>query len=353
MTVHSEAPFNAEPPRTVLLDDITSADTFYSRNHGSIPDISDRSWRCHIGGRVSTSRTIGFDELTREFDTHAVTATLQCAGNRRAELNDVRAIADEDLWESGAVSTARWAGARLADVLAAAGVDRSDDLHVLFDAPDVSQIAHPPQTYGSSIPLAKALKPEVLLAWTMNGDRLPRIHGGPVRVVVPGYIGARSVKWISAITVSDQPSENYFQASAYRILPPSADPDSVRPGDGISLSTLAITCDFLSHRNGDQVAAGPLAVSGYALAGDDRHVARVDVSINDGATWQQAQLQSRSGGWSWQRWSTTVHAEPGPLTLVARAFDDTAATQPESPAAVWNPKGYCNNSWPRLHLTAT
>jgi sulfite oxidase len=130
-----------------------------------------------------------------------------------------------------------------------AGVHRDDGLHVAFAAPDVAQEARPVQPYGSSIPLSNAMSEEVLLAWQMNGQPLPRAHGGPVRVVVPGYIGARSVKWITAITVQPIPSQNYFQALDYRILPPEADPDSVAAGEGISLSTLALNCDILgSHR---------------------------------------------------------------------------------------------------------
>ena len=112
------------------------------------------------------------------------------------------------------------------------------------------------QPYGSSIPLSKAMSEEVLLAWQMNGQPLPRTHGGPVRVVVPGYIGARSVKWITAITVQPAPSENYFQALDYRILPPEADPDSVAAGEGISLSTLALNCDILVPTDGDQIPSG-------------------------------------------------------------------------------------------------
>ena len=350
MTVHGESPFNAESPPSALTEHITPIDSFYSRNHGPIPEMSTDSWQLRVGGRVAQPRTFTFDELTEDFDTHAVTATMQCAGNRRAGFNEVRPIPGEDPWGAGAVSTAEWRGARLADVLAAVGVESGDGLHVVFEAPDISQMARPAQAYGSSIPLAKALKPEVLLAFGMNCERLPRIHGGPVRVVVPGFIGARSVKWVTAITVSDRPSDNYFQATAYRILPASADPESAAPGEGIPLSSLAITCDFLSHQDGDNAPAGPLTVTGYALAGDDREIARLDISLDGGATWHQADLSPAVGHWSWRHWAFTLYAQPGPLHLVARAFDDTAATQPESAAALWNPKGYANNSWASLHL---
>ena len=121
---------------------------------------------------------------------------------------------------------------RLSDILQAASIHRDDGLHVAFDAPDVAQEARPVQSFGGSIPLRKAMSEEVLLAWQMNGQPLPRAHGGPVRVVVPGYIGARSVKWVTAITVQPVPSQNYFQALDYRILPPEADPNTVGTGRG-------------------------------------------------------------------------------------------------------------------------
>ncbi len=209
----------------------------------------------------------------------------------------------------------------------------------------------PVQSYGSSIPLSKAMSDEVLLAWEMNGQPLPRIHGGPVRVVVPGYIGARSVKWVSAITVQPVPSQNYFQALDYRILPPETDPDTAAPGEGISLSTLPLNCDILVPGDDAEIAAGPLTIRGWALAGDGRAIGRVDVSLDEGHTWRQARLQPAPSQWAWRMWSLTVDAQPGPLNVTARAWDDTGATHPESPASLWNPRGYANNAW--AHVTAS
>jgi sulfite oxidase len=350
--VHEESPFNAEPSLAALAEsDVTATDTFYSRNHGPIPDVSVDEWQLRIDGLVTDPLTVTFDELTSRFATHAVTATLQCAGNRRAGFNEFREIAGEDPWGPGATSTAQWRGARLVDVLRAAGAHTGRDQHVAFAAPDVSPLASPPQPYGASIPLPKAMSEEVLLAWDMNCEPLPRIHGGPVRVVVPGYIGARSVKWVSAVTVQTEPSDNYFQATAYRILPPEFDPDTAGPGDGISLSSVAVNCDFLAPEDGAVVSAGPLMVEGYAFAGDDRGVARVDVSVDAGRTWRQADLAPEQSRWSWRRWSIPVVVTPGPLHLLARAWDTTGALQPESAAALWNPKGYANNSWARLSVT--
>jgi sulfite oxidase len=349
MMVRSHAPFNAEPPPSVLAaDDITASEAFYCRNHGPIPDIGARQWRLGIDGAVEHPLAVTYDELVTEFTAHDVVATLACAGNRRVELMRVRPIPGKEPWAHGAISTAEWRGARLADVLRAAGVGPADGMYVAFAAPDVSEMACPAQPYGSSIPLDKALSAEVLLAWEMNGEPLPRIHGGPVRVLVPGFIGARSVKWISRITVQPFPSQNYFQAVDYRLLPADADP---APGAGIALSSLPLTCDILTPDDGATVPAGPLELRGYALTADCRHVARVDVSVDGGASWRQAQLRPAGSRWAWRQWSLVVQAPRGGLTVLARAWDDAGATHPESPASLWNPGGYANNAWARVELT--
>jgi len=170
--------------------------------------------------------------------------------------------------------------------------------------------------------------------------------------VVPGYIGARSVKWVTAITVQPTPSQNYFQALDYRILPPETNPDTVAPGEGISLSSLALNCDILVPDDGAEIPAGLVTVRGWALAGDGRGVGRVDVSLDDGRTWRQANVEPALSRWAWSTWSLTVEAAPGPISLTARAWDDTGTTQPESPAQLWNPRGYANNAWARVQVTA-
>ena len=350
--VRGQLPFNAEPPASVLAGgEITALDAFYCRNHGPFPGIAPQEWRLAVGGMVDEPLTVTYEQLTTRFVAHSVVATLACAGNRRAELLKVRPIPGKDPWAHGAISTAEWRGARLADVLDAAGVHHDDGLHVAFNAPDVAPEAVPVQSYGGSIPLSKAMSEEVLLAWQMNSEPLPRVHGGPVRVVVPGYIGARSVKWVTAITVQPVPSENYFQALDYRILPPDADADAAAPGEGISLSSLPLNCDILVPGDDDEIPAGPLTIHGWAMAGDRRGIGRVDVSLDGGRTWRQADLQPVISRWAWRLWSVTVEAQPGPLSLTARAWDDTGVTQPESPASLWNPRGYQNNAWAHVELT--
>jgi sulfite oxidase len=354
MVVHSKQPYNAEPPAAVLAaSDITPVDAFYARNHGPFPDIAPQRWQLTVDGQVERPLVVTYEQLTTEFTQHTVTATLVCAGNRRAELLRVRPIAGKEPWAHGAISTAEWGGVRLADVLAAAGAREDDGFHVAFEAPDIAEEAKPAQPYGGSIPLHKAMSPEVLLAWRMNSEPLPRAHGGPVRLVVPGYIGARSVKWVTAITVQRGPSRNYFQSHDYRILPPEADAESVAAGEGISLSSLALNCDILDPTDDERVAPGQLTIRGYGIAGDGRSVERVDVSLDDGLSWRQAELHPAPGKWSWRPWSLVVDVAPGPLRITARAWDDTGALQPESAASLWNPRGYGNNAWARVALDVT
>jgi sulfite oxidase len=351
MLVHEQEPYNAEPPRAALAEHlVTPVKTFYGRNHGAMPAIDIDAWRLRIGGMVQRPLELSLTDLQARFAHHEVTATLQCAGNRRAGLMAYRDIPGQHPWGPGAISTARWLGVRLADVLAAAGLEPEAG-HVAFDAPDVAPEADPPQPYGGSILAAKATAPEVLLAWQMNGEALTTEHGAPVRVVVPGHIGARSVKWVERITAQDHPSQNFFQQGAYRLLP--ADTDGTRPGDGVALGAVALNSDILTPDDGDTLPDEPTTVTGYAFAGDDRDVVRVDVSVDDGRTWAQADLDTRLSPWTWRFWHVTIHLPPAPVRITARAWDSATAVQPEHPATVWNPKGYINNSWPTITVTAS
>lgn len=353
MVVHQADPYNAEPPRGALAGaDVTDVDTFYSRNHGPVPEIDEAAWTLRVDGMVDRPATFSLADLRRMFAEHREVATLQCAGNRRAGLIEVRDIPGEAPWGAAATATARWAGVRLADLLRHVGVD-PDATDVAFTGADVATSPDTGAEYGGSVPLRKALMPEVLLAWSMNDAPLTPLHGAPVRVVVPGYIGARSVKWLQGITVQDEPSRNFFQASTYRLLPPEVDPAQTGPGDGVPLGLVAVNADVLSHEDGAQVPAGPTTVSGYAFAGGDRTVVRVDVSTDGGDTWTQADLADQLSPWAWRHWSTTVAVPRGAVTVLARAWDSSAAVQPESPAQVWNPKGYVNNSWARVRLHGT
>jgi sulfite oxidase len=349
LIVHAEQPFNAETGLAALADgSLTATDAFYVRAHGPVPDLDPAAWRLRVHGLVERELDLSLDALHDNCREHEVTATLQCAGNRRAGLIAIRDIPGEAPWGPGATGTARWTGVALGDVLALAG-PLPEAAHVGFEGADVCSETKPAERFGGSIPLDKACRREVLLASGMNGEPLAPVHGAPLRVVVPGYIGARSVKWLERIEVRSTPWQGYFQHVAYRLLPEDGAPG---PGAGMPLGLVALNADVLAPADGETVAAGPVEVRGYAFAGGERHVVRVDVSLDGGATWSQAELLDDLGRWAWRHWRITVDLAPGQHELLVRAWDSSAATQPEDEAALWNPKGYVNNARPRIRVRA-
>jgi sulfite oxidase len=168
-------------------------------------------------------------------------------------------------------------------------------------------------------------------------------------VVVPGYIGARSVKWLERIELRSEPWPGYFQEVAYRLV---SEDEAPGPGVGMPLGLVALNSDVLSPRDAEAVAAGRVEVRGYAFAGGDRYVARVDVSTNGGTSWTQADLLEDLGRWAWRQWRVTLNLPLGEHEVLVRAWDSSAATQPEHEAALWNPKGYVNNARPRIRVRA-
>jgi sulfite oxidase len=344
--VHEHRPFNAEPPAPALAaTSVTPLERFYVRNHGAVPEAHDE---LRVDGLVEEALRLSVAQLRGRFQAAELTATLQCAGNRRRGLIAVREIPGEAPWGPGATGTATWRGARLRDVLAAAGV-RDEAAHVVFHGADRADDATPPQAFAGAIPLEKALRSEVLLAWGMNGAPLEPVHGAPLRAVVPGYIGARSVKWLTRVELRAAEWDGYFQATAYRLLRPDESP---APGVGIELGEIGLNCDVLSPADGARVPAGPVELRGYAFAGGERHVARVELSLDDGASWREAELLEDLGRWAWRLWRAEVALAPGEHAVAVRAWDSAASTQPESAASLWNPKGYVNSAWGRVRLVA-
>ncbi len=346
LLVHEHEPFNAETDPASLMDPVTDTDAFYVRSHGDVPEIDPGTWRLRVEGLVERELNLSLETLREAFVPRTVTATLQCAGNRRAGLIAVRDVPGEAPWGPGATGTAKWTGVALADVLGLAG-PREDATDVGFEGADTSPEAEPAQLFGGSIPLDKACRREVLLAWAMNDEPLPPVHGAPLRVVVPGYIGARSVKWLQRIELRSEPWSGYFQNVAYRLVPSGVTPG---PGVGMPLGLVALNADVLSPPDGATAPAGPVEVRGYAFAGGDRYVARVDVSLDQGRSWTEAELLDDLGRWAWRHWRIALDLPPGEHEVLVRAWDSSAATQPEDVAGVWNPKGYVNNARPRIRI---
>jgi sulfite oxidase len=349
LIVHEEEPFNVETCAAALAESpLTATDAFYVRGHGAVPEIDPAAWRLRVHGLVERELDLSLATLREALNEREVTATLQCAGNRRAGLVAIRDIPGEAPWGPGATGTATWTGVALADVLALARPMREAS-HVGFEGADMCEEAKPAQRFGGSIPIDKACRREVLLAWAMNGEPLQPVHGAPLRVVVPGYIGARSVKWLERIEVRATPWPGYYQYVVYRLLPEDG---AVGPGEGMPLGLVALNSDVLAPADGERVPAGPVEVRGYAFAGGERHIARVDVSLDGGVTWEQADLLDDLGPWAWRHWRITVDLEAGEHEILVRAWDTSAATQPDDEAALWNPKGYVNNARPRIRVRA-
>ncbi len=356
--VFEAEPFNAGPPVKNIADAfITDTALFYVRNHGNIPEIAAKDFTLEIGGMVGKKLKLSFAELKKNFKTHTITATMQCAGNRRDEMIEVKEIPGETPWLANAISCAKWRGVRLADVLEAAGV-KNGARHVAFDGADeITKNVH--TNFGGSISLKKAMADEVLLAFEMNGKPLLPIHGAPLRVVVPGYIGARSVKWLTKITVQKEPSENHFQAAAYKIFPPNINKQNVDWSKGLTLGEALINSVICEPADGAEIKAGKTMLRGYATSGGGRSVERVDVSIDGGANWleadllepnKDAQIESNERDWTWQFWQCEVELKPGTRELIVRAYDASANTQPENIAPLWNFKGYMNNGWHKIKV---
>jgi sulfite oxidase len=348
LIVHEQDPFNAETSRELLMSSVTATDAFYVRGHGSVPEVAAATWRLRIGGLVERTLDLSLERLQEAFAQRTVTATLQCAGNRRAGLVAVRDIPGQAPWGPGATGTATWTGVALADVLALVA-PTGGAAHVGFEGADGCAEARPAQRFGGSIPLDKAMRPEVLLAWAMNDEPLAAVHGAPVRVVVPGYIGARSVKWLERIELRPDPWPGYFQDVAYRMLTPEQSPG---PGVGFPLGLVALNSDVLRPLDGSTVPAGTVEVHGYAFAGGDRSVERVDISVDHGRTWAGAELLDDLGRWAWRHWRSELDLPVGEHQIVVRAWDSSAATQPDDEAGLWNPNGYVNNARPHITVRA-
>ena len=354
LVVRQDKPFNAGPPLELLgQSKVTPNDLFFVRNHGDIPTMDAARYRLTVDGLVPHTISLSLEDLRSNFSKVTVEATLQCAGNRRQELMAVQPIPGELGWDAEAISNAVWTGVPLQEVLTAAGLDRTDEpsRHVALAGLDTTERQNRRFNFGGSIPLEKALGREVILAYEMNGEPLTPAHGFPLRLVVPGYIGARSVKWLSRITLQAAPSDNYFQAQAYRLFPPHAQAESVDWSTGLMLGETSVNAVICSPVNLARIPAGAVVAQGYAAAGGGRRIERVDISSDGGNTWLVAELCGPAARWSWRLWQARLDLEPGQHEIVVRAVDSAANMQPEAISSVWNFKGYMNNAWHRIQLS--
>ncbi|MBI3942523.1 MAG: molybdopterin-dependent oxidoreductase [Chloroflexi bacterium] len=349
--IHQKQPLNGGPPLKLLRQNfITPYDLFFVRNHGTIPDVYAESYRLSINGLVRKPVQLSLQQLRENFPSTSTVATLQCAGNRRQELANIEEIAGELPWSEDAISNGEWRGVLLRDILQSLEIEPGAR-HIDFTGVDEIQKNAKIIHFGGSIPIETALGPDVLLAYEMNGKTLLPAHGYPLRVVVPGYIGARSVKWLGQITLQENPSTNYFQAHAYKLFSPQVRAENADWEKGIMLGETSVTSVICAPNEGERIAEGAVKIQGYAMAGGRRCVERVDVSIDGGQSWLEAELPAKRSPVIWSFWEITLNLGAGSYQVAVRAVDSAANTQPEDVKNLWNFKGYMNNAWHRVNFT--
>jgi sulfite oxidase len=351
LIIQNDDPLNAEPaPDDLVADFLTPQRFFYIRSHGAVPDLgADHS--IDVAGLVADPRRWTKAALETAFPARTVTAVMQCAGNRRAHLQDV-AETNGDPWGVGAIGNAEWTGVSLIDVLRAAGLDEARCRFVRFESADDVEVEGEVARFGISIPIAKAADPDVLIAWAMNGEPLAPEHGAPLRLVTPGYAGVRSAKWLTRIEAADAPSDAPMQRMDYKLFPASETGDDPDWGAGLTIEEMPVNSAICVPADGGRVAAGIVGLAGYATA-YARDVSRVEVSADGGLSWAQAAIERREDArWSWVRWSLDVELAPGAHRLAVRAVDAAGQGQPADPAQVWNYAGYLSTAWHRIDVTA-
>lgn len=351
MIVHTRVPHNAEPELSELVKSwITPNELFYVRSHAPVPEINADQFRLTVEGMVERPFEVSLADLQSRFPQRTAMATMTCAGNRRSEHSLVKQVSGVP-WQAGAIGNAEWSGARLSDLLKRAGVQEGAT-HVWFEGVDEIDRKSTIIPFGASIPLSKAMgdtemMPGALVCYEMNGKRLSPDHGFPMRTVVPGYIGARSVKWLGKIIVSDRPSTNHYVATAYKLVTEGTPDEWANSSPLENFAINSVTC---VPGSGAKVSAGKLQVSGYALPGGmpGRTIAKVELSIDGGKHWKAARFTSRANPYCWRLWQANVAITAGTSEISVRATDSSGNVQPETVA--WNLKGYMFNAWHKTPL---
>ena len=354
LTLLNDRPVNAETPAHLLDDDVTPASRLFIRNNGGVPEhalaMDASGWTLTVDGEVDTPLELTIEQLQSDFETVTRRLVLECGGNGRAFFVPG---ASGNQWTTGAVGCPEWTGVRLRDVLNAAGVRDSavytghigNDPHLSGD-PDRLPLSR-------GIPIEKALEEDTLIAWAMNGEPLPAINGFPLRLVVPGYPGSASQKWLTRIWVRDQVHDGEkmggysYRVPAYPVAPGTEVPEE----DMVIMETMPVKSLITSPATRAQIDGLTLDVRGHAWA--DGEVDHVDVSIDFGQTWQRAELAAPANPFAWQRFNATVEFPmAGYYEIWARATDMNGRMQPVTTPG-WNPRGYWNNMVHRIAVLAS
>ena len=332
-------PLNGETPSAALAAAVTPTANVYVRTNFGVPAIDARTHRIDVAGAVSAPFSVSVAEL-EELEQTTALVTMECAGNDRTAI--VPAV-DGEPWTGGAVSTVRWRGVPLRAILDRAHLDPRA-VAVLFEGADRGHVESVRKTVGfaRALPLSDARHPDTLLATMMNGEPLPPRYGAPVRLVVPGWFGMASVKWLQRIEVLTSPFEGYFQTQRYVYT----DGRSSTPVTRMRVKSL-----IADPVSGSTIPSGTTRIAGWAWSGDGPIIG-VDVSEGNGGMWHRARLHAPESASAWVRWEIEMELRgPGPCVLRSRARDAAGNVQPAQPP--WNGLGYGNNAIraTRLELT--
>jgi len=336
LVVRQQDPFNAETPLGPQIEPLTRTEHFYVRSHFAIPD----SWRgLAVDGLVSRPLQLDLDEVKR-LPRASVTTTMECAGNGRIFLDPPVGGVQ---WQLGAVGTAEWSGTGLESILALAGV-KPGAVEMVFQGSDRGAVAEKGQVaFARSLPVHDAGINSVLVAYEMNGEPLTPAHGAPLRLVVPGWYGMASVKWLERITAAGEPFRGYFQVDDYVVI----DDAGVRPCREMEIRSIIVN----PTPNSAVPVGQPILVRGFAWSGRGA-LTRVELSADGGITWTQAGLAAPVGTHVWQSWQLDwTPAAAGAHCLLVRAHDSAGNTQ--ALEQVWNVKGYANNAVTRHEVIVT
>lgn len=332
---------NRGMPLEGLRYPVTPTGMHYLLIHYDIPAVSADDWGLNIEGLVSKPLRLTLEEIKKR-PAQTVAVTMECAGNGRA-LFAPRRISQP--WINEAIGTAEWTGTPLRSLLAEAGL-RNDAVEIVFTGLDTGVEGGEVQSYQRSLSVSEALREEVMLAYEMNGEPLQPQHGYPLRLLVPGWYGMTSVKWLERIEAVPEPFQGYQMARVYRY---AAAPDD--PGDPVSLIRVRALMippgipDFLTRTR--LLRAGAINLAGQTWAGRSS-VSRVEVSVDDGSTWSEAQMGEIISPYAWRPWTFLWNAEPGAHTLCVRATDGDGNVQPREQQ--WNFGGYGNNGFQRVKV---
>jgi DMSO/TMAO reductase YedYZ molybdopterin-dependent catalytic subunit len=331
---------NRGMPLEALRYDLTPTGLHYLLVHFDIPDVDPATWRLRLDGLVERPLELSLDDL-RARPRRTIPVTLECAGNGRARLQP-RPLSNP--WLLEAIGTAEWGGTPLAPLLAEAGL-KPAATEIVFRGADRGFQGGEEQDYERSLTIGDAVRPEVLLVDEMNGAPLPPQHGSPLRLLVPGWYGMASVKWLERIRAVAEPFDGYQQARTYRYKVDADDPGG--PVSRIRVRALMAAPgipDFFTRRR--LLGAGPTTVRGRAWGGA-APIRRVEFAVD--GTWSDATLAAPIGDWAWRGWSYEWVATPGEHVLSCRATDASGETQPLEPP--WNYQGMGNNGVQSVKVT--